>query len=390
MENKKIKVLVITSQYVIISHSKVFVSANTYDILKRFLYIGNLSIVGCKYKGETATNIDREIKEIPPSDVRFVSKSHLYVAKKYKEIIKEMVQKNDLIIGYVPDLNAEYGLSVAKKYNKKYLSYVVGCTWDMLWNHSMKGRFIAPFAYLSLRRTLKKSDYALYVSQKFLQRRYPTNGIQRGIGDARITDHRDFILQNRLDKISNSNLSQRISLCTIGAVYVRYKGQQYVIEALGKLKKQYGDTRFHYYLIGGGSNKYLLNLAKKWDVANQVHFMGVLPHSEIFSFLDNIDICIHPSLTEGFSRCIVEAMSRATPCIGTRAGAITELLPDECLIPPKSSEVIVTILRKIDADFLSRNALFNFKASERFQDYVLEEQRNEFFNIIKQDISTPQ
>ena len=65
----------------------------------------------------------------------------------------------------------------------------------MLWNHSPKGKAIAPLAYFSLKRTLKKSDYALYVSQKFLQKRYPTNGLQIGIGDVRITDHGDYILK---------------------------------------------------------------------------------------------------------------------------------------------------------------------------------------------------
>ena len=384
-EDKEIRVLVVTSQYVRVENGKVLVSANTYDILKRFLYIGPLSIIGRTYHGKAATNIDKEISEISPLNVRLISKSHIFVPNKYKRLIDETIQNNDLIIGYVPDLNAEYGANAAKRYHKKYLSYVVGCTWDMLWNHSPKGKAIAPLAYFSLKRTLKKSDYALYVSQKFLQKRYPTNGLQIGIGDVRITDHGDYILKNRLNKISKTNLSERITLCTIGAVYVRYKGQQYVIEALGKLK-QMGDTRFHYYLIGGGSQDYLLSVAKRWDVEEQVHFMGIMPHSEIFAFMDSMDVCIHPSLTEGFSRCIVEAMSRATPCIATRAGAIPELLPNECLFTAKSPDEIVEVQNNIDKEYLTRNAERNCLNSDSYTELNLDKIRHQFFDKIKASI----
>ena len=48
--------------------------------------------------------------------------------------------------------------------------------------------------------------------------------------------------------------SSKIVIGTAAAVNVKYRGQQYVIEALGELKKQ-GITNYEYHLVGGGEIK---------------------------------------------------------------------------------------------------------------------------------------
>ena len=62
-----------------------------------------------------------------------------------------------------------------------------------------------------------------------------------------------------------------------------------------------------------------------------VSILGAKPHSEVFSWLDSIDIYVQPSFMEGLCRSIVEAMSRACPVICTNVGGNYELVSSDCL-----------------------------------------------------------
>ena len=53
---------------------------------------------------------------------------------------------------------------------------VVGCPWDAYWNYSLKGKIVAPFATYMMKRRVKSAPFVLYVTNKFLQKRYPTKG----------------------------------------------------------------------------------------------------------------------------------------------------------------------------------------------------------------------
>ena len=44
---------------------------------------------------------------------------------------------------------------------------VVGCAWDALWNHSYKGKILAPKSYMSMRRAVSKAPYVVYVTNGF-------------------------------------------------------------------------------------------------------------------------------------------------------------------------------------------------------------------------------
>lgn len=379
------QILIITSQIGRIENENVFVSANTLDILKRFLILGDLRLICKKDNGKASTGIDSQFKEISSKDVILLDSFKIFTTPAIRRLIDEEVSKADLVIGYVPCKYAEYGIISAKKYGKKYMAYVVSCSWDAYWNHSLKGKCVAPFAWHSLRKTLKNSDYALYVSKKFLQKRYPSNSLQCGASDVKIKELNQSVLESRINRIENMDLDKRINICTTAAIYVRYKGQQYVIEALGKLKRL-GDSRFHYYLIGSGSKEYLLNVAKKNNVVDQVHFLGIIPHDKVFNELDKMDLYIQPSLQEGLPRSVVEAMSRALPCIGACTGGIPELLPEKCIVRRKSPDDIARILKATDKKFLLEMAAKNFETAKMYLDCELNKTRENFFLKVLKDM----
>ena len=82
---------------------------------------------------------------------------------------------------------------------------------------------------------------------------------------------------------------------------LKTKGQHDVIRALGELKKR-GDTNYEYQLVGLGDESFLRSIAKKYNVEDEVVFLGGKTHDEVFQWLDNIDIYVQPSYQEGLCR----------------------------------------------------------------------------------------
>ena len=379
------QILVVTNQIIKEENGAYFCIENLYDILKRFSQMGTLHICAQKYAGKSSNVIDKDVSPlIRAENIQYVSKSFIKTSSKSKVIIDKCVKEADLVIGYVPNVNASFACSLAKKYNKKFLSYVVGCPWDALWNHGFLGKIIAPLAFLRLRRTLKKSDFALYVTERFLQKSYPCPGLTCGCSDVRIPHLNETILQNRLERL-NGLEGKSVNIATIANNSVKYKGQHFVIMALAQLKKM-GITKYHYHLIGGGNKKRLETLAKELNVAELVHFEGIVPHSQIFKKLDEMHIYIQPSLQEGLPRSVVEAMSRGLTCICANTAAMPEMIDSEYVVQRKSVKDIVDVLKNMTVEKMIGQAKRNFDEARKYEEHVLEIKRNEFFERIKKEL----
>ncbi len=375
------QILVVTSQIIKEENGAYFCIENLYDILKRFSQMGTLHICAQKYAGKSSNVIDKDVSPlIRAENIQYVSKSFIKTSSKSKVIIDKCIKEADLVIGYVPNVNASFACSLAKKYNKKFLSYVVGCPWDALWNHGFLGKIIAPLAFLRLRRTLKKSDFALYVTERFLQKRYPCPGLTCGCSDVRIPHLNETILQNRLERL-NGLEGKSVNIATIANNSVKYKGQHFVIKALAQLKKM-GITKYHYYLIGGGNKDRLENLARQLDVAELVHFVGIVPHSQIFEKLDEMHIYIQPSLQEGLPRSVVEAMSRGLLCVCANTAAMPEMVEPKYVVARKSVDDIINVLQNISVESLREQAIRNFNEAKNYEEVHLEKKRNSFFKKI--------
>ena len=145
----------------------------------------------------------------------------------------------------------------------------------------------------SVKRAVGNAQYALYVTERFLQGKYPCHGLSINASNVKIQQVSDNVLDARIKRIKNKNVSI-IKLMTTAGVDVKSKGQRYVVEALAKLKKIGVETI--YYLAGGGNTDFLYEIAKKNGVENQVVFLGRLTNSEVLSKLEEVDIYIHPSL----------------------------------------------------------------------------------------------
>lgn len=314
----------------------------------------------------------------------FMSTKTYYKKLEAVRIIEQEVKAADCVIARVPSSIGSIAVKFAKKYNKPYLLEVVGCAWDALWNHSLQGKIIAPFKHYATKRIVKDAKYVVYVTNEFLQKKYPTRGKSVNCSDVVLKEFDDTVLKARIDKINDMKENSKIVIGTIGAVNVKYKGQQYVIEALGRLKKQ-GITKYEYQLVGGGDQVYLKSIAEKFDVADQVKFLGAISHDKVFDWLDAIDIYVQPSRQEGMPRALIEAMSRGLPAFGAKTGGIPELLEPEYVFSntKKNIDEICSILKSFTKEKMITQAKRNYNEAKKYDKEIIEKRRRQFLMEFK-------
>lgn len=305
--------------------------------------------------------------------------SFIKARKSNKNIICKAIIQNkiDFLICHVPSDNSYHAIYSAIKLGLPYISVVVGCAWDAMWNYDWRGKILALPAFLRLRHFVSNSPYAIYVTKDFLERRYPSNGKVTNASNVQISELNDSIIERRIQKINNIT-PDSLKIVTVANVDVKYKGQEYVIKALSKLKRV-NKINYTYYLIGGGDSSYLNKVAQKYGVLDNVRFVGALPHEKVLEKLDEMDICIHPSKQEGLPRALIEAMSRGLPSIGTNVAGIPELLSKDFVIKKGSANSVVdAILRIIKKDVLLREAERNFKVAQEYTADVINQRRDSF------------
>jgi glycosyltransferase involved in cell wall biosynthesis len=120
-----------------------------------------------------------------------------------------------------------------------------------------------------------------------------------------------------------------IHLISTGRLIER-KGFPFLIEALHELHG------FQLTLLGDGNQRHELEqLAHFYNI--EVTFAGTLSHEKIAEYLQKADIFVLPSLNEGMSNSILEAMACGLPIIATDTGGSMELLQGNGVIIEKQS-----------------------------------------------------
>ncbi len=129
-------------------------------------------------------------------------------------------------------------------------------------------------------------------------------------------------------------------LISVTARIERLKGQKYLIEACGKIKKRIKD--FHILLAGEIVDfSYLRECQDKADefgIKDRVIFAGQLEN--VSQILNASDIFVLPSLFEAFPRSVIEAMAAGKPVIATNVGGCSEAIEDKIsgfLVPARDS-----------------------------------------------------
>jgi glycosyltransferase involved in cell wall biosynthesis len=129
----------------------------------------------------------------------------------------------------------------------------------------------------------------------------------------------------------------------IGNLYP-VKGHQYLIDAIPSVLEKYSDTSFVF--AGRGQlETELKQQVNRLGLDKRVHFLGL--RQDIFRILALLDVFVLPSLSEGLSMAILEAMMAGKPVVATSVGGNPEIVLDGetgFLVPPRDSRALASSL----------------------------------------------
>ncbi len=299
--------------------------------------------------------------------------------------VREVVARVDCAIIRLPSLIGSAACREVIRAKKPWMVEVVGCAFDSLWHHgSLQGRAMALPAYVLTRHFIERAPFALYVSQEFLQRRYPCRGESVGCSNVLIDMPQREVLERRLAKLDASGSSRQLTLGLVGSLDVDYKGHETAFRALALLKRSAPHVTLR--LLGAGDQSPWRRRAAMLGIADRIEFSGTVPGGvPVLEWMDGLDLFVIPSLTEGLPRSLVEAMSRALPSIGSRVGGIPELLAPEWTHAPGDHDGLASRVTHLvhDMPAMKAQAVRNWEAALPFSAPVLEERRDRFLARFK-------
>jgi glycosyltransferase involved in cell wall biosynthesis len=120
--------------------------------------------------------------------------------------------------------------------------------------------------------------------------------------------------------------------------FLPVKGVRYLLESVPLVQSTIPNATF--LLVGEGyQRQFLENLCKSLGISKNVIFVGRVRHSETPLFYAACDVLVSPSLSEGFSNVVIEAMACGKPVIGTSVGGTLDQIKDGVngyLVQPKN------------------------------------------------------
>lgn len=169
---------------------------------------------------------------------------------------------------------------------------------------------------------------------------------------------------------------------TIGRLS-KQKNQQLLIKAVSKLEDVY------LAIVGAGELQNELNsLIQELGMEGKVFMLGEISHDLIPEFLRTLDVYVMPSIFEGLSNALVEAMSMSLPVLSSNAESQKDVIISE-------NGIINGILLPIDdveiwrkqIDELLKNkrelAWYAERSAIRAQDFSIEKMADGFWEVIK-------
>jgi glycosyltransferase involved in cell wall biosynthesis len=314
---------------------------------------------------------------------RLTTFKNMILAKRrvWRGILKDCAGADAVILRGIQE-NAWLAFLAARKLGKPVALEATGCMWNNTWHYgSLLGKLYAPIRYRRAREVFAKADGVLYVTQKFLQSRYPAKGLAVSASDVKLAPPEKTVLETRLERIRNTGAGHVWKIGLIGPLDHQHKGIDTALKALKQWQQRTGQA-FHLHLLGRGRTSKIKQLARRLGIADKISYDGVMPHERVAAWLGDLDLYLQPSRTEGLPRATLEAMAQALPVIASNAGDLPAIL-DPAFIHPrgdaaKLSKMIETMLG--DPAIMAAQASQNFETIEtRFHPDILRQKRGEFW-----------
>lgn len=140
------------------------------------------------------------------------------------------------------------------------------------------------------------------------------------------------------------------------------KGVAVLIDALGLLAQHPNVPQPHLTILGDGDERAALEArAASVGCRDRVTFAGQVDRATLSSALDVADLCVQPSLTEGFSKAWLDAMAHGLPVLASNVGAASAVIGTRgergWLVVPGDSQALADAIRRVLVDQQDWSAL---------------------------------
>lgn len=166
--------------------------------------------------------------------------------------------------------------------------------------------------------------------------------------------------------------------------FVIEKGLHVLLEAAKSLLNRYNDVAF--LLIGGGFDEHIvknwINQHKKYE--KKIITIPFLKKEMMNYAYRSADVFVLPSLAEGLSRSLMEAMASEISSIATAVGGNVELLKNSgILVEPNSADELADAIEKLITNKKLAKDLAKKGRTTVTRDFSVEKRVNEFIKIYK-------
>jgi glycosyltransferase involved in cell wall biosynthesis len=209
-----------------------------------------------------------------------------------------------------------------KLHNEFGVPYIVSLRGSDVPGYSDRFKWLYPFLRPIVRTIWRRASAVIANSQGLKKLALETNPTQPMNIIPNGVDTKHFVPGTQAVRKDSSIIS-----LTLGASRVTdRKGIKYLIEAIQLLKNEY---TFALKVIGEGNAKARLEQrVRDADLMSRITFAGRVPREETLRYYQEADIFVLPSLNEGMSNAMLEALSCGLPIITTRTGGADELIQE--------------------------------------------------------------
>lgn len=308
-------------------------------------------------------------------------KSWTYLVKGFKEFGWSVFQKYYLDLEMIclrPDiLHVEFG---AFAVGRTYLKNLLNCKLSV----SFRG-YDLNFAGLDqpnyYAQVWQQADACHFLGEdlwkRALRRGCPEHMPHRLIPPA--IDLRQFHSEKEYRSDVAGTPDNPIKILSVGRLEWK-KGYEFALQAVRNLVDQ--DITVVYLIIGEGEHSDALHFARhQLGLEETVEFIGSLPQEEVIRHLEETDIFLHPSLSEGFCNAVLEAQAMGIPVVCTDAGGLPENVADGVsgfVVPRRDPHAMAEKLRLLTQDFSLRQSMGKAGRKRIETNFQLEQQLEDF------------
>lgn len=356
---------------------------------QRYLNIFDKIKIISRVKEINTINTDKLLSIANPNiefvDMPFVRSAKQYILN-YRVIKKRVLEETkdcECVIYRVPSIIAFMTYIINRKKKMPSAIEVVADPED-----AYKDNLIAKIIGKCLLKNMaKKVNGVSYVTEKFLQSKYPANNRKKKKEFfesyySSIDLNNDFFGKPK----TYATKKEYIISHTANISNTMSKGQDILIKAVGILNKKGYNIKIIFIGDSEIKDKYY-EIAMEYGIKNQITFTGILPRKEqLREQLIKSDLFVLPTQAEGLPRSIIEAMAVGLPCISTPVGGVSELLSEKYLIEQKDFKGLANLIEKLlnNNEKLEKMSKMNIKKAEEYKSEILLKKRNEFYKRLKE------